>query len=167
MFRLLWVLSLCFCSLARAEQDWFPVDVQADGKTMAYHPIQQTSKAWRLCALLPHGKDHYWWGVSWGLAEEAKRQRVELGIYEAGGYEHLARQRQQLQHCVENKADALIIAAISSDGLNDLIAQLKAANIPVIDLINGIPCRYGGQKPAVFSNTSSAARHEVSLVSGA
>jgi TMAO reductase system protein TorT len=138
MFRWLWFFSLGFSALAVAEADWFPVDVNADGKPLAYQPIQHTSKAWRLCALLPHGKDHYWWGVSWGLTEEAKRQRVELGIYEAGGYEHLARQRQQLQDCIRNKADALIIAAISSDGLNDLIAQLNASNIPVVDLINGI-----------------------------
>lgn len=130
--------SLAFSSLLAAEQNWFPVEVQADGQTLEYQPLEKISKAWRLCALLPHGKDHYWWGVSWGLAEEAKRQGVQLGIYEAGGYENLPRQRQQLLDCVSNKADALIIGAISSEGLNDLIAQLKDAGIPVIDLINGI-----------------------------
>lgn len=88
--------------------------------------------------MLPHGKDHYWWGVSWGLAEEAKRQGAHLGIYEAGGYENLPRQRRQLLDCVTNKADALIIGAISSEGLNDLVLQLKSSGIPVIDLINGI-----------------------------
>ncbi len=138
MFRAFLITSLVFSSLAWAEQNWFPVEVQADGKLMQYRPLTKVSKAWRLCALLPHGKDHYWWGVSWGLAEEAKRQGVLLGIYEAGGYENLQRQRQQLLQCVGNKAEAIIIAAISSEGLNDLILQLKNSGIPVIDLINGI-----------------------------
>lgn len=138
MQNLFFSISLMFSSALCAQQDWFPVDVQADGKNLQYQPLQKVTQVWRLCALLPHGKDHYWWGVSWGLAEEAKRQGVHLGIYEAGGYENLPRQRQQLLDCVTNKADALIIGAISSEGLNDLVLQLKNSDIPVIGLINGI-----------------------------
>jgi protein TorT len=148
MFRAFLMMGLGISFSLWAEQNWFPVDVQADGNKLQYQPLPKVSKAWRLCALLPHGKDHYWWGVSWGLAEEAKRQGVQLGIYEAGGYENLPRQRQQLQDCVNNKADALIIAAISSEGLNDLILQLKNSGIPVIDLINGI------KSPAVTARSS-------------
>ena len=138
MFRVFLMIGLGVSFSLWAEQLWFPVQVQADGKKLEYQPLQSVSKAWRLCALLPHGKDHYWWGVSWGLAEEAKRQGVQLGIYEAGGYENLPRQRQQLKDCASNKADAVIIGAISSEGINDLILQLKDEKIPVIDLINGI-----------------------------
>ncbi len=148
MFRVFLMMSLALSCAVGADQDWFPVDVQADGKLQQYQPLSKVSKVWRLCALLPHGKDHYWWGVSWGLAEEAKRQGVQLGIYEAGGYENLPRQRQQLQDCVGNKADALIIGAISSEGLNDLILQLKNTGIPVIDLINGI------KSPAISARSS-------------
>jgi TMAO reductase system protein TorT len=148
MLRSFLILSLGISSLLSAEQNWFPVQVQADGQKLQYQPLDKVNKAWRLCALLPHGKDHYWWGVSWGLAEEAKRQGVQLGIYEAGGYENLPRQRQQLQDCVTNKADALIIGAISSEGLNDLILRLKSSGIPVIDLVNGI------KSPAVTARSS-------------
>jgi len=138
MYQQWLAVSLVFSSELAAQTEWFPVEVQADHQIVQYQPLQNVSKAWRLCALLPHGKDHYWWGVSWGLHEEAKRQGVQLGIYEAGGYENLPRQRQQLQNCIQNKADALIIAAISSEGLNDLLLQLKQQAIPVIDLVNGI-----------------------------
>jgi len=148
MLRSFLVFSLSISSALWAEQNWFPVQVQADGQTLQYQPLHKVTKVWRLCALLPHGKDHYWWGVSWGLAEEAKRQGVQLGIYEAGGYENLPRQRQQLQDCVANKADALIIGAISSEGLNDLILQLERSGIAVIDLINGI------KSPAVTARSS-------------
>ena len=60
-------------------------EVLADGVSQQYQPLSQAAKPWRVCALLPHGKDRYWWGVAWGLDEEAARQGVRLGIYEAGG----------------------------------------------------------------------------------
>ncbi|WP_337880677.1 TMAO reductase system periplasmic protein TorT [Rheinheimera sp.] len=131
-----WLLLL-FCPLLWAS-DWFPAPVVADGQPQSYQPLAMATHPWRLCALLPHGKDHYWWGVSWGLQQEAERQGVLLGIYEAGGYEHLDRQRQQLQNCLAQQADALIIGAISSHGLNDLLLQAKQQGLVLIDLINGI-----------------------------
>ena len=86
-----WLLWLCLLtSLARA--DWYPLAVRADGELVQYSPLAQASQPWRICALLPHGKDRYWWGVAWGLDGEARRQGVQLGIYEAGGYENGAQQ---------------------------------------------------------------------------
>jgi protein TorT len=136
----LWLIYLaCAWQIAPVQaQNWFPVTVIADGKTQQYQPLLKAKKQWRLCALLPHGKDHYWWGVAWGLSEEAARQGVMLGIYEAGGYENADKQRAQLQLCRQKKADAFIIAAISANGFATEIRQLKEQGIPVIDLINGI-----------------------------
>jgi protein TorT len=60
-------------------------------------------------------------------------------LYEAGGYENLATQQNQIAECVaQNKADALIIGAISAVGLNSVIADYSTKGMPVIDLINGI-----------------------------
>ena len=58
--------------------------VLADGSPLNYVQRAATTKSWRVCALLPHGHDKFWWGVSWGLAEEAKQLNVKLGVYEAG-----------------------------------------------------------------------------------
>jgi protein TorT len=139
-------------------QNWFPLTVIADGKTKQYQPLPKATKQWRLCALLPHGKDHYWWGVAWGLSEEAARQGVMLGIYEAGGYENAEKQRAQLALCRQKKADAFIIAAISANGLDAEISQLKAQGIPVIDLINGIDSADVSSHSVVsFADMSAAA----------
>lgn len=151
--RIPWVLCLLMpaaCAWAGAN-DWFPVPTISAGKAYDYMPLAQAAHPWRICALLPHGKDRYWWGVSWGLAGEAKRQGVKLGIYQAGGYEYLARQRQQFAHCMARRADAIVLAAISADGLNPDIAAAAAAGIPVIDLVNGV------------SSTQVAARSLVSF----
>lgn len=79
----IWLLSGIF-SFSAFASDWFPVSVAADGKAQQYQPLVKAHTLWRICALLPHGKDHYWWGVAWGLSEEASRLGVMLGIYEAG-----------------------------------------------------------------------------------
>ena len=132
-------LTLILYSFAFAVQaTWYPADVIADGKKTAYTPLTQANKPWRICALLPHGKDQYWWGVAFGLSQESERQGVTLGIYDAGGYDNIEQQKQQLYDCQALKAQAYIIAANTADGLIADIEQLSAAGIPVIDLVNGI-----------------------------
>ncbi|MFP6864027.1 TMAO reductase system periplasmic protein TorT [Pseudomonas sp.] len=135
-------LTLCWiCMSGQAlATDWYPVDVLADGVSQQYQPLPNAAKPWRICALLPHGKDRYWWGVAWGLDEEATRQGVRLGIYEARGYENPQVQAQQLQNCQQRNADAYVIAAIDAQGLCTAIAQLVEQGKPVIDLVNGIDC---------------------------
>lgn len=143
---------------AVAAADWYPVAAVIDGKTAAYQPLAKAARPWRVCALLPHGKDKYWWGVSWGLAEEARRQGIKLGIYQAGGYEHLPVQVQQLRSCLRRKADAIILAAISAQGLDAEIARASEAGVPVIDLVNGVSSnRVAARSLVSFTDMADAA----------
>lgn len=130
----LWLTSLT------ATADWYPVQVQADGQLQQYQPLARAAQPWRICALLPHGKDRYWWGVAWGLDQEATRQGVKLGIYEAGGYENPQNQIAQLQICRAQDADAYVIASINTRDLCPQIAELHAEGKPVIDLVNRLDC---------------------------
>lgn len=123
---------------AGADQPWYPAKVLSDGRPGVYTPLARAGKAWRLCALLPHARDKYFWGVSWGLAQEAERLGVKLGVYQAGGYAYLPVQRQQFKDCLDKGADAILLAAIAADGLNDQIALAARRGVPVIDLINGV-----------------------------
>src|SRR5262249_12709622 len=43
-----------------------------------------------------------------------------------------------MSECVEHGAEAVIAAAISADGLNDLIASYADRGMPVVDLINSV-----------------------------
>ena len=83
-------------------------------------------------------KDAYWLGVDYGVAEEAKDLGVKMNLVEAGGYTELARQVSQIEDCVAGGAEAVIIGAISFDGLNNLVSEIVKKGIPVIDVINGI-----------------------------
>lgn len=133
----LW-LSLACQSLLAAE--WFPYPVQADGRILDYRPLPAAAQPWRICALLPHGKDRYWWGVAWGLDQEAQRLGVRLGIYEAGGYEHGDVQLEQFDRCVAEGADAFVVASINTYDLCSAAKVQLQAGRPVIDLINRLDC---------------------------
>lgn len=136
-----------FAPPAAAAEKWYPVDVDVwdppfntDRKraTDSYVPLEKAKKAWRICTSIPHLKDPYWAAVNFGLIDEAKRLGVGLRLFEAGGYGHPDVQRKQIEECMATGADALIISAISADGLNDLVKRYTDAGKVVIDMINGI-----------------------------
>jgi protein TorT len=156
------LVGAAFCTTPALAEDWYPIAAIVDGKHTNYVPAGPASKPWRICALLPHLRDKYWWGVSWGLADEAGRQGVKLGTYEAGGYEHLDTQRKQFADCLAMKADAIILAASSQTGLNEQIEQAVKQGVPVLDLVNGVSSRAIAARSLVsFADMSAAAARYV------
>jgi periplasmic protein TorT len=135
-------------STAMAGDAWYPVAIDVwsppfnaehQHAVQQYVPPERASRPWRICASIPHLKDDYWLSVNFGLVDEAKRLGIALNLYEAGGYENLATQQSQIAECMaKHNAQALIIGAISADGLNSVIADYSDKGLPVIDLINGI-----------------------------
>ena len=83
-------------------------------------------------------KDAYWLGVDYGVAQEAERLGVKMQLVEAGGYTELNNQISQIEDCVAAGANAVIIGAISFDGLNNIVKEISGKGIPVIDVINGM-----------------------------
>lgn len=146
-----WTAALAMAALvpagAASAAEWFPYKAEevvpaftADGqlKPVSYVPLQKASKKWDICVSFPHMKDAYWLGVDYGVVEEARRQGVKMHLYEAGGYTNLAKQISQLEDCVSRGANAVVIGAISADGLANVVKAFAAKKIPVIDVINGI-----------------------------
>src|SRR5271167_4653985 len=122
----------------KAEEVTPPFDPKGKVSPVEYTPLEKASKPWKICVSFPHMKDAYWLGVDYGVVEEAKRLGVSMNLVEAGGYTELNKQISQIEDCVANGAQAVIIGAISADGLNNLVKELHGKNIPVIDVINGI-----------------------------
>ncbi len=127
--------------------DWSPLKVDIwdppfnkdrKHREESYTALDKASKKWDLCVAIPHLKDAYWMAVNYGLVEHAKQLGISLTIRAAGGYEKLDEQRKQVEKCLADNADALVLGAIKADGLNDLIEKFNAKGKPVIDLINGI-----------------------------
>ncbi len=134
-------------SFAMAEKAWYPLDVdvwnppfndQRQRDQKVYTPLDEAQQIWRVRVFIPHLKDAYWLGVNYGLIDEARRLGIRLEIYEAGGYDQLEVQRRQIEDSLKEKPDGLIIGAISSQGLNDIVKMASDMGIPVLDLINGL-----------------------------
>lgn len=150
-FRLAW-LGILFIGLAAtdsilADSTWypFPVEISVPGEgadikktASAYIPLEKTSRKWNVCVSFPHMKDSYWLAVNFGIVKEIQRLGIQMQLYEAGGYEHLSTQIEQIKSCAAAGSDGIIIGAISYDGLNGQVAELRSRGIPVIDAVNGM-----------------------------
>lgn len=126
---------------------WYPYPVQvwdppfnmaSPRKSMDYRPLEKASKPWEICVSFPHMKDAYWLGVDYGVADEARRLGVKMQLVQAGGYTELNKQISQIEDCVAAGANAVVIGAISFDGLNNLVKEIRKKGLPVIDVINGM-----------------------------
>ncbi|MDR5652425.1 TMAO reductase system periplasmic protein TorT [Ruixingdingia sedimenti] len=135
---------------ALAEDAWYPLEVEAikagatERAPAAYSPLSATEKAsknWQICVSLPHMKDPFFLAMNYGMVEEAKLLGVDVQTLDAGGYDKLANQISQIENCVAGGADAVVMVAVSQDGMDNLLGELKQKGIPVIDAINGVSSR--------------------------
>ena len=159
----------CLPGMASAK-DWFPYpveqwdppfDMNSPRKKVEYTPLPKASKKWSICVSFPHMKDAYWMGVDYGVVEESKRLGVKMQLVEAGGYTELKKQISQIEDCVAAGANAVVIGAISNDGLNNLVSEIRKKNIPVIDVINGISSKELSAKSLVSFGEMGAKAGEV------
>ena len=112
-----------------------PFDDDSPTEALVYQPLDHAAQHWRLCVIYPHLKDAYWLSVNYGMVEEARRLGVSFDLYEAGGYPNLARQIEQVKACGKRKMDALILGAVSYDGLTPSVIEV-ARQMPVIAAVN-------------------------------
>ena len=135
-------------------------DEQSALRRLDYAPLGRASRGWRICVLYPHLKDAYWLSVNYGMVEEARRLGVSFVLYEAGGYPNLARQIDQLGRCRAARPDAVILGAVSYEGLTPAVEAL-AREIPVIAAVNDIDDRGISAKSAVSWHEMGAAAGRV------
>lgn len=131
-------------SAAENPNEWsFPATyVHADGtkQNATYHPIpvSDIKKSYRLCVLFPHMKDSYWLAADYGIVAEARRDHAQMHLFQAGGYTNLATQLNQMDRCIAEHYDAIILGAISAKGVASDVNKAVGQGIPVIDFVNGV-----------------------------
>jgi protein TorT len=135
------------------EEHLSPFDIGSPIREVMYTPIEKADKKWNICVSFPHMKDAYWLAVDYGVSEEAKDLGVAMHLVEAGGYTNLSKQISQIEDCASNGAQAVVIGAISLDGLNQTVNRLHEKSIPVIDLVNGISSKDIAAKSLVSFQT--------------
>ncbi|MDG4898391.1 TMAO reductase system periplasmic protein TorT [Mesorhizobium sp. WSM4976] len=111
------------------------IDKVTDGE---WTLLDKASRKWSICASLPTMKDPYWKAVDYGLVTQAERLGVNLTILDAGGYGNLSKQISDLEDCASSGADAVLVAAISGEGVKSKVDQLVSEGMPVIESVNRI-----------------------------
>ncbi len=145
-------------------------------------PLQSVEKSYSLCVLVPHMKDEYWISVQSGFKERAKALKLDFSWHEAGGYLELDRQIKQINACVAQGHDAIILGAVSANDPALLKAVEEASrSTPVIAMVNELQSshltakvavswyemgRMLGQKVVADLPDSIGEPHRVTLVSG-
>lgn len=142
--------ALAWASVSAQAAGWHPLKVEAGAgdqmKVADYSPLDKASKPWSVCVSFPHMKDPFFLAANYGMVEEAKRLGVRMQTLDAGGYAGLNTQISQIENCVAGGADAVVMVAIARDGMNNLLEQLKAKNIPVVDAVNGVSSKDTGAR---------------------
>lgn len=149
------VLALAACGSSEADSaqadtepvTWYPITAtvwpepgfEADSSETDYSPLikDEVTEEWKICAAFPHLADAYWLAADYGVIQQARDMGVDMTVVEAGGYENLSQQIAQIENCAQD-SDAVIIGAISTEGLNPTIERLKSQGKVVIDFINGV-----------------------------
>ncbi|MEN3346343.1 MAG: periplasmic protein TorT [Arthrobacter sp.] len=131
---------------AVSAEDW-SIDAEftaKDGavKAAAYKPAEKSSIKgdWKVCALFPHVKDALWVSANYGNVAEAERLGIQYNMFEAGGYGNLSTQVDQMNDCIVQEYDAIVLGAISAEGNCSSIQRALDASIVVVDFINGTAC---------------------------
>lgn len=102
-------------------------------RTIQYKQLTSAKKTWRVCALVPHLKDAYWIGIDYGLVSKASQLGINLELFEAGSYYRKQQQLKQLEYCLNQSFDAILLGAVSPNLLDQYQGTI---NKPIIALVN-------------------------------
>ena len=90
-------------------------------------------KPYRIAFTAVHFIDEYWKGVAYGISDEAKKTGVEIvRILSAGGYGKIPEQIAQLETLATLDLDAVIIGAVSFDGLERPLKRLAQKGVKLV-----------------------------------
>ncbi|NDV27473.1 TMAO reductase system periplasmic protein TorT [Desulfovibrio sp. JC010] len=152
------VLLAAGTSAVAAEDSWWPIQVKSyygsydaqskvpgqastnlkGPKLEEWNGPQKVNRPYTIGVSFPHIKDSYWIAVNYGIIEEARRLGIGIKLLEAGGYDHLEKQIEQLQELSRADVDGIVLGSISYSGVDSIVAELSAKGIPVVEVINDV-----------------------------
>ncbi|XPV76894.1 MAG: TMAO reductase system periplasmic protein TorT [Desulfovibrio sp.] len=149
--------AICTPSIAK-EAPWWPIPVKSyygeydknkkvtgqastslDGpKLEEWYAPPRANRPYTIGVSFPHMKDSYWVAVNYGIIEEAKRLGVGVKLLEAGGYDSLGTQHEQVRQLMRSDVDGIVLGSISYSGNNKIVRAAAKKDTPVVEVINDV-----------------------------
>lgn len=97
---------------------------------------EKANKPYTIAVLVPHLRDPYWVAQAYGYFDEAKKYGVKVILQEAGGYEKIDKQVNQLDDMIAKGVDAIAVSTVDSKACNASIEKAVNKGIPVFNMVN-------------------------------
>ena len=101
---------------------------------------EQPAKTLKIGVTLPTLKAVHFVNMQYGFEDEAKKQGVEISVLNAGGYENVETQINQIQDFIAAGYDGIIVAAVDADAVVAAEQEAIDNGIPVINVNNMSNC---------------------------
>lgn len=95
-------------------------------------PAAQPGKKVTIGFSMPELQGSFWISMYYGVQDEAKKQGVDLVALNAGGFDRLDKQIQQMQDLIQRKVDVIIVGATTADGVVPVVDEAKGKGIPIV-----------------------------------
>lgn len=82
----------------------------------------------------PALSEDFWVSMYYGAKMEAKKEGVKLITLNAGGYNHIATQTNQIQDLMERGVSALLVGATNGQGIAPVVKRALARKMPVVGM---------------------------------
>lgn len=76
----------------------------------------------------------FWVNMYYGVVDEAQRNGVQVIALDAGGYNNVTQQIQQIQDLIQRRVDVLLVGATNGQAVAPVVEQAVARGIPVVGL---------------------------------
>ena len=83
---------------------------------------------------MPEIQGSFWVSMYYGVSEEAKAQGVDVIIVNAGGFDQVSKQIQQIENLAEKRPKVMLVGATNAAGVRSAVEKVIASGIPVIAL---------------------------------
>jgi len=83
---------------------------------------------------MPQIQGVYWVSMNYGVIDEARARNIDVLVANAGGFDKVSVQIQQIENLIQKKPDVLIVGATNAEGLRGVLEGAMAKGIPVVGL---------------------------------
>jgi ABC-type sugar transport system substrate-binding protein len=97
--------------------------------------VAKPSKRYKVVLLQAHRSDAFAISSAWAVEQAGRQDGVEVIVNDAGGYQNVSKQIDQIEAAILEKPDALIIWSTDPTAISPALEKAKAAGIKVVGYV--------------------------------